>query len=215
MNDEQYARIEAKREQNRYFRELDQAVIPASTRPVPKKKLVIKAGRSYKTKWDGSIVCKGPCGRPLRGTRMAAAAIPGSVRIWEDGRCKTCARKSKERVRKPMDPCRACDRPMRPNGVGAEEMPGTRAHQGLGLCSSCYKRRTPGGGVRAPQVRTRKRVVEAPRITHDGSTRCIVCDQTLRGRNVKIADAPGTLRVHRRVPAGYVCISCNAREKRQ
>lgn len=35
--------------------------------------------------------------------------------------------------------CLRCEAPMRPCGTSAEENPGTKAHQGHGLCSGCYR----------------------------------------------------------------------------
>lgn len=196
-------RIEAKRAQNRYFRELDKAVIEASGRPIPKPKRRRKPPAPPPAKpvkyLDRQEVCRGVCGRPLRAANMKAGDIPGSVRVVKDGMCQLCARGARPRAIKELPPCVECATPLRSSQIALSQAPGTRIHQGHGLCTACVRRRNPDGTVRPPTDQ---------RSPHDGTTQCVACKRTLRPTRATIAENPGTVAPAQRVEDGWICVGC-------
>lgn len=216
MDTEQWDKIQAKRARNKYFRDLEHAAVVAAKKPAraPKKPRRVKPtptttdatgsrrGRKGATRFDGTLLCAGTCGRPLRGTGTLASALPGSVKVHIDDKCKAC---TAHPVTVTITPCRGCAHPMRPSHTTLANHPGTRVHGGQGLCHTCRRRLQPDGTVRPPKTRTD---------AHDGTTTCIDCHRTLRSSRVKHADRPGTVPVRFHLAEGYVCIGCAKKRAR-
>lgn len=214
MNEEQWARIEAKRAQAKYFRDLERSAYLSTLKRAPAPKTRRKAkpkpapAATDKTRSIRGLIliCTGTCGRPLRKSGILLADMPGSVRAFSGSKCKACT--AAEKPKKPaleVDPCKSCGHPLRPSHVPLTDRPGTKVHGGRGLCHTCRKRMLPDGTVRPPKVRT---------IAHDGTTTCIDCTRTLRTSATKIADAPGTVPVRFRLAEGYVCLGCSKKRAR-
>lgn len=217
--DEFQARMEAKRAQAKYFRDLERAAYVSTLKktvkaPKPRRtktKITRSStspttqGNKGQTRYDGTLICAGTCGRPLRNTRSLLADLPGSVKVHTDDKCKGCLAAERPAKVREVKTCGGCDKTLRPSGTALEQYPGTVVHGGRGLCHACRKRMLPDGTIRPPAHR---------RIAHDGTTQCIDCERTLRTSATKVADAPGTVPVRFHLPEGYVCLGCAKKRAR-
>lgn len=155
MNDEQWARIEAKRERNRYFTDLEQKARTARYRPVreprePKPRPARKGGVYQPTgrprggREQVYLKCSG-CDRPFRTRTQRKEDHPGSVLLDAEGKCKVCRLDSPRkgmmgRPRLRPDNCIKCDQPMRDGGrQKLADFPGTVVHGKGGVCRPCLK----------------------------------------------------------------------------
>lgn len=126
MDDETWARIEAKRERAAHFRGLEEAAHRAAKRrPVVIRTKVSKPKpepRKWGLEWSKPI---GP--RPKAPSR-AYKRIPREEWKPRSGRPQT----------RP-EACRGCERPFRPRRAKMADYPGTVYHAGHGLCHTCER----------------------------------------------------------------------------
>ena len=153
MDDATWARIEAKRERNRYFRDLDEKAKRAKYRPVrePAKPRVRKpriyrpTGGTRGGREQIYLKCSG-CDRPFRTRAQRREDHPGTVLNAGGGKCKVCRKDSPRkgimgRPRTRPDNCIKCERPMREGGrQKLADFPGTVLHGKGGVCRACVKK---------------------------------------------------------------------------
>lgn len=158
MTDEQWERIEAKRERNAYFRDLEQKARTARYRPPPAPKAPRKRGpRASRATGSGRggreqiyLKCSG-CDRPFRTRAQKRDEHPGTVLNAGGGKCKVCQKDSPRkgmmgRPKTRPDNCVKCNTPMRDSSrQTVVDFPGTVPHAKGGVCRPCVKK-----GVDAP-----------------------------------------------------------------
>jgi hypothetical protein len=156
VNDEQLARIQAKREQARYFEGLKEAAKASQTKPRVKhvrqaagpKNAVERAVVQRERRMPLGTPCA-DCGRPLRLTEEKAADHPGTLacggKRGEEYLCMACLRHWKG-ISKPMfippPECLGCERQMARGGRARGPIPkGWVRHNSQGYCSGCTEAR--------------------------------------------------------------------------
>jgi hypothetical protein len=153
VNDDQYSRLEVKRERNAYFRDLDQKAQKARYGPVREPRAPRpKAPRASRATGSGRggreqifHACSG-CDRPFRTRAQRREDHPGTVLNAGGGKCKVCQKDSPRkgimgRPRLRPDNCTKCQRPMREGGrQKLADFPGTVLHGKGGVCRSCVKK---------------------------------------------------------------------------
>lgn len=169
MDDERWARLEAKREQNRYFMKLEVEALESQKNP-PKAPKKPKAPKPRETAEVKLSACRG-CARQMS---HGLTPEPGTVRHTAKGYCRNCyvaaqRRRAKKRTRKDARPvtCKGCDVILR--DAKDPIRPGTALHFGKGLCDTCGRRK------RAYQ------------------RNCVDCGIAMRPNGSKLADWPGTI----------------------
>lgn len=145
------------------------------------------------------------CKETMRPRRAKVADWPGTRAAHGKGICGPCyvARKANRppaghRPKEVPAVCRQCERPMRGYRKKAGEAPGTLAHDGKGLCHTCYAAEREGR-LTMP--------LDMPKFYP-----CLGgCGRITRPRTTKAADAPEGSR--QRV-AGGMCFKCATPEAR-
>lgn len=155
MDQATWDRIEAKREQARYFEGLDKAAFvsqvqakkappkrrrKAATKSAATSESYVKPGPARSTEPIGRC---GSCGKQMRHRRDLGANFPDTVRQHSVTTCQPCHQRQlrgpSSRPRRP-DACVGCGRPLR--GKRDPKTPGTILHFGRGLCVTCASHRT-------------------------------------------------------------------------
>lgn len=123
MDEDQWARIEAKRARQAHFRALDEAARKARPRgPVVIRVAVSKPKRPKQ--WARPI---GPRPKPA-----ARPYVPKPREEWKPITGRPVTR---------LDNCLGCGRPFRPRKTSILDHPGTVYHVGKNLCRTCQKTR--------------------------------------------------------------------------
>lgn len=153
MNDDQWARIEAKRERNAHFRDLDKKAQTARYRPIREARAPrARAPRASRATGSGRggreqifHQCSG-CDRPFRTRAQRKEDHPGTVLNAGGGKCKVCQKDSPRkgmigRPRLRPDNCIKCNTPMRDSSrQTVVDYPGTVPHERGGVCRPCVKK---------------------------------------------------------------------------
>jgi hypothetical protein len=186
MSPEQWNRIEAKRERNRYFATLEYAAAESQRAPV-----VIQKPKKRGASWGVCTTCE----RPMRPRTASAEENPGRVVYGGRGLCSGCSPSKQP----PPDACQGCKKPMRRRGRPPESAPGTVAHWANGLCRPCWRGQNP-----TPRKTKRRNLG-----LNTGTLCCIKCQASLRGARQKPDAFPfETRRPGRREGDGYLCWPC-------
>lgn len=145
------------------------------------------------------------CNETMRPRRAKVTDWPGTRAYHGKGICGPCyvARKANRpaaghRPKEAPKRCRQCDHPMRTYRKTVEEAPGTLAHDGKGLCHTCYVAESQG------------RIVK-PRDMPQFYPCLGGCGRITRPRSMKAADAPEGSR--QRIIGG-LCLTCATPEAR-
>lgn len=115
------------------------------------------------------------CERPLRPNNALAKDWPGTVRNAAKGKCDSCLRGHSPRSQPPkLDPCKECGVKLRYKGSAPE--PGTKVHEGHGLCTTCRGRQRRGTTAYS---------------TKATPVACVSCESALRPRHSARDQYPG------------------------
>lgn len=227
MDDAQWERLEAKRERNRYFMQLevDAAQSQVAARKNPKnieaERRKIEAAREKKRREERREAERSQrqheqLEKLIRRTERAYAKVLMAEVKDHDRERKLASRLARQfqkaakihtapgRPRITPERCIVCRVPLRSSKTKIADAPGTRAHWGKGKCQSCHQGKVPGG----------RQFGRGHEMIHDGSTSCDSCGHTLRPSGHKIAQHPNT-----RVAASkigdrkWLCTTCQERRR--